>query len=199
MSPTDRETDLKAFALGSVTNPWDIARAIWPGCFAEPWQDEQIDRGLGDWPTVWVVGWTHKVRLEEPPAADLSVRRPWWSEKKTVLMDALAPWVLCGPQWRRERERSVYVDQVFPESARNSAAIVRVRQMGHRWWCREDPFAGLAPVVDVQTGRSYGADVAAVARLLRDAVPLGDAGRLGYDAERKVGAVERRAARGLTG
>ena len=54
-------------------------------------------------------------------------------------------------------------------------------------WCREDPFRGLAPIVDVQTGRSYRADTTAAARLRRE----GYEARFGYHAEKKVEAAER--------
>lgn len=38
--------------LFGTPSPWDLARAIWPGAFLEPWQDEQIEQGRGDWPRV---------------------------------------------------------------------------------------------------------------------------------------------------
>ena len=149
-------------------NPWGIARAVWPGCFAEPWQDEQCDRGW-DLPTVWVVHGSDFVRPMGREGLEPLV--PGWESwarrmprpSSVVRQVALTPMVLVGEGWRRD-QRVQHMDVLASTAEQNSAAIVRLREMGARWWCKADPYWALDPVLDVQTGKRYRADHRAVDR-----------------------------------
>jgi hypothetical protein len=174
-------------------NPWDIVRAIWPGCFAEPWQDEQIGAGRGDWPAVWVMSGVRDVRAEGPVSRWYHAPTVRRAEARKIELQPGGRWVDTG--------HSTLFDPTGDSAALNSEAIVRVRELGYRWWCRERPFVSFARIVDVRAGRSYRADHAALPGLVDSgAVPSGE---LWWAAKQIVRGErhrqERRAARGLTG
>lgn len=162
-----------------MSNPWDIARAVWPGCFEEPWQDEQCDRGW-ELPTVWVVRSSQFVR---PVAREgLEPLVPGWDSwgripkpVPVVPQVAVTPMTLQpdgahGAGWWAELDASPkvhHMDQLASTAEQNSAAIVWLRANGHRWWCKQDPFYALDAVLDVQLGRRFKADHRAVETLVR--------------------------------
>ena len=157
-------------------NPWEVARAVWPGAFLDPYQDEQIETGRGNWPllaTCW-----------RPPRS----RRVW--------LRPLVLHPLPSLRWR-------YTDEAPTAQAHSRRRAIRThaqaRELGYRYFVPVFPasaFGEHVPEVwDVVLRRRYRPSIEGLARLVEaGVVPAPRPGSKGADALAKHGRREARIA-----
>lgn len=138
----------------TIANPWDLARAIWPGAFLAPWQDLQIEQGRGDWPTVLAA---HR-------------RRGSWR----VYLRTLALHPLPSLRWRFTDAGDGSGWPAVAYNLRSDRALLQARRLGWRYYCPALQACALGVEIpeirDVVTGRKHKADVGALARLVAEGV-----------------------------
>lgn len=143
-------------------NPWDLARAIWPGAFAAPWQDLQIEQGRGDWPTV-ATCW-------RPP-------RAW-----RVWIRPLVLHPLPSLRWRYDDEApgphtpegDAMLKSFGQLRRRSELTHKQARDLGYRYFVPKFPAGALGvklpEVRDVVTGQRFRPSIRALAELVEDGV-----------------------------
>jgi hypothetical protein len=141
-----------------TTNPWIIARAVWPGAFLEPYQDMQIEAGCGDWPTV-ATCWRppHAWRVWIRPL----VLHPLPSLRWRYGGDAPTPHSPEGPATLRASGHN---------RRRREFTHKQVRELGYRYFVPVFPASAfgekLPEVRDVITGRRYKPSIEALSKLV---------------------------------
>lgn len=170
-------------------NPWQLARAVWPGAFIDPYQDEQIEAGRGDWPllaTCWRPPRAWRVWLRPLVLHPLPSLRWRYTDEAPTAHTPKGPSLLRPeghPYARRRAERT----------------HAQARELGYRYFVPVFPASAfgehLPEVWDVVLRRRYPPSVDGLARLVEaGVVPAPRAGSKGADALAKHGRREARIA-----
>lgn len=150
-----------------TANPWGLARAIWPGAFAEPWQDEQIEQGRGNWPTVCVL-W--RGAMANPPLGVPASHSPITSWLRVLELRHVATGAL---HWRYRDEPAVDLRRPgrWPD---HNDMLREARALGYRWWAArltQGPIEQRLPELRlVASQRRLKPDLGAFDRLVVDGV-----------------------------